>query len=82
MSSTIGFLRPLVILSVLAPYNGTTRLRNHCSNLFDGDGNAFFAGISFSHFMLLIGLFIILGVIAVYAEPYRMLKPVKFYGSF
>ncbi len=42
----------------------------------------FFAGISFSHFMLLIGLFIILGVIAVYAEPYRMLRLLSFMDPF
>ena len=83
MSSTIGFLRPLVILSsfslliMVQPDYGTTAVI--CLMVM---AMLFFAGISFSHFMLLIGLFIILGVIAVYAEPYRMLRLLSFMDPF
>ena len=75
ISSTSGFLRPLFVLTLFAsliliqPDYGSTAILCLIVMVL-----LFFAGISFYQFLILITLFLILGAIAIFLEPYRLIR--------
>ena len=83
ISSTSGFLRPLFVLTLFAsliliqPDYGSTAILCLIVMVL-----LFFAGISFYQFLILITLFLILGAIAIFLEPYRLIRLLSFIDPF
>ena len=83
ISSTSGFLRPLLILALFSsliliqPDYGSAAIL--CLIVM---ALLFFAGISLHQFLILIILFIILGGIAIFFEPYRLIRLLSFVNPF
>ena len=83
ISSTSGFLRPLFVLTLFAsliliqPDYGSTAILCLIVMVL-----LFFAGISFYQFFILITLFLILGAIAIFLEPYRLIRLLSFVDPF
>ena len=83
ISSTSGFLRTLFILTLFAsliliqPDYGSAAILCLIVMVL-----LFFAGISFYQFLILIMLFLILGAIAIFFEPYRLIRLLSFVDPF